>query len=121
MSSSGPDAISLLRALVSVAKSCLTKSQVAGMGAGRDQGSQENMPGTKKSRRQIIPSQLVDPNSVLSFEPGAGPAQSPVSEASPTQGLAIESPVQVFIFSLDHSATKRQKTSTILSKKHVIN
>lgn len=96
---------------MSVAKSSLTKSQTSGAGTGREQvgNVQENLTGGKKTRRQIIPSQLTDINSVFSFEPGStsgaliGSSQSPLSEASPTQALPIESPVQVCILSFSSS------------------
>ncbi len=117
--------MSLLRALVSVAKSSLTKSQTGGTGAGRELGGnvQENLPGGKKTRRQIIPSQLTDVNSVFSFEPGSttgtaliSSSQSPLSEASPTQALPIESPVQV-CFSPSLYLSKIEKAICLFHKK----
>ena len=75
--------MSLLRALINVAKSSLTKS------------SPVNDCPAKKTRRQIIPAQSSEDNNIT--------ARSPMSESSPSQSVPMESPVQVFIFSIHHS------------------
>lgn len=105
---SGYDAVSLLRALVNVAKSSLTKGQPVGGsggsgnggngsgggGGGGGNGQENQMPGSKKLRRQIIPLQMADQPGAVVEQGGA--AQSPVSESSPSHGaLSMESPVQV--------------------------
>lgn len=81
----GRDALSLLNALVNIAKSSLTKSLPSG----------EGFPPKKAARRQIIPSQPLDGTSVDAA--GINTSRSPLSEASPSQSHSIESPVQVII------------------------
>jgi len=70
----GSDTVSLLRALINVAKSSLTKS------------SPVNDCPAKKTRRQIIPAQSSEDNNIT--------ARSPMSESSPSQSVPMESPVQ---------------------------
>lgn len=80
--------MSLLGALVNIAKSSLMKIQP----------SNDVFPVKKAARRQIIPSQQTD-NILPEISGGSGinTSRSPLSEASPTQNLSVESPVQVFI------------------------
>ena len=107
------DAMSLLRALVNVAKSSLTKGQPGGGSAGNGSGAgsgstaggggngpDNQLPGSKKTRRQIIPLQISDASGAVFSYPANEQAttalQSPLSESSPTQAaVSMESPIQV--------------------------
>ncbi len=83
------DAESLLRALVSVAKSSLTKFQSVQM------GETSLAVGNKKApRRQIVQTQVSEGPSASDSGISIS-ARSPLSEASPTQNPSLESPVQV--------------------------
>ena len=76
--------VSLLGALVNIAKSSLMKS------------CGETFPVKKAARRQIMPSQPSDGSSSEIGGTGAiNSVRSPMSEASPSQNPSIESPVQV--------------------------
>lgn len=78
------DVVSLLGALVNIAKSSLMKSQPSG----------EVFPVKKAARRQVIASQPSDGSSSELAGGGINASRSPQSEASPTQNLPIESPIQ---------------------------
>jgi hypothetical protein len=80
----------LLSALVNIAKSSLMKSQPSG----------EIFPVKKAARRQIIQSQPSTDGSsseIGALVGGINSSRSPLSEASPTQNLSIESPIQVLV------------------------
>lgn len=85
--SPGRDVVSLLHALVNVAKSSLTKSLPSG----------EGFTAKKAVRRQIVSSQPSDGSSseIGGASTGVNSMRSPLSEASPSHNTSTESPIQV--------------------------